>query len=231
MNDRHLIVIGFIVFIIAMVIIAAIVNYYQEKKRTEAIRDLARQLSFDFSPMGNPELMAHLGGFHLMGIGHSREIHNLLQGSAGELQISIFDYRYVTGSGKQRRTWQQSVFVAQRLGMDLPTFSMRPESIWHKIGHLFGMNDINFETHPRFSGRYLLKGPDEGSIRELFRPEVLEYFEERTGLNIEGAGSLLLYATYKRLDPAKIRDFMAEGFDILKLLQPATGPTVEAGDR
>src|SRR5947208_2114665 len=52
------------------------------------------------------------------------------------------------------------------------------------------------------------------------RPAVLEYFEQHTGLNVEGGGDLLIYSTYKRLDPEKIRAFMAEGFEILNLFQP-----------
>lgn len=225
-NFTPFIILGVILLVIAVFAIGA---HIWEKRRTEAFKQLADELSFDFFPTGRAGLLSEMTGFYLFGIGHSQTIFNLLQGTAGGLQISIFDYRYVTGSGKNRKVSTQSVFVAHREGMDLPMFTLRPENIWHKIGSMFGMQDIDFESHPKFSKRYLLKGPDEEAIRELFTPEVLDFFEQKSGLTVEGSGDVLLYSTYKRLSPDSVRQFMADGFEILNLFQPAEDRSGERG--
>jgi len=207
-------------FIIGVIVISAIAMRHYEKKRTAALKDLADELNFEFSHGDKNGLLALLGQFHLFTLGHTKTMFNVLQGVAGGLQISIFDYRYVTGHGKHRHTWNVSVFVARQAGMELPDFSLRRESIWHKIGLLFGVKDINFESHPGFSRSYLLKGSDEEAIRATFQPPVLDYFEERPGLHVEGFGELLLYATLRRVKPDKFREFMTKGFEILKLFEP-----------
>src|SRR5438105_4494701 len=98
-----------------------------EKKRTEAFAALAQELNFEFSPKGNAKLLSDLGSCHLGSLGHSKQIKNLLKGRAQGLEICIFDYKYVVGSGKSQQTYQQSVFVARAGDMDLPKFTMRPE--------------------------------------------------------------------------------------------------------
>jgi hypothetical protein len=221
MPNQAYFIIGILAVIITVAIIAAVVNHQLEKKRTEAFQKLAEEMSFEFFPAGAAGMQEELGEFHLFNIGRGKVIKNHLQGKAGGTELNIFDYRYIVGHGKHQQTVSQSVFVARSEGMNLPLFSMRPESIWHKLGNLFGLHDIDFESHPIFSRRYLLKGPDETAIREVFQPPILEYFEAHQGLNVEGIGDLLIYSTYKRLKPEKIRDFMAEGFAILKLFQPA----------
>jgi hypothetical protein len=223
MNEKFVPIIIIISVVIALAIVAAVVSAYFERKRTEAFKSIADELSFEFFPTGRTGQIQELTGFHLFGIGHTKEIKNHLRGEAGGIELNIFDYRYVTGHGKQRQTHSQSVLVARAAGMNLPLFSMRPESFWNKIGNLFGLKDIDFESHPKFSRLYLLKGPHEAAIRDLFQPHVLEYFEDHTGLNIEGLDDLLIYSTFTRLKPQKIRDFMTEGFEILKLFQPAGG--------
>ncbi|MFL5340445.1 MAG: hypothetical protein ACJ8F7_09860 [Gemmataceae bacterium] len=205
--------------VVALVAVILILSWYMEKKRTEAFAKLAESLNFEFQPLGSAELMRELASFHLFSLGHSKKIKNLLRGEANGLEVCIFDYRYVVGHGKHQQTHQQSVFLGRADDMDLPRFSMRPESIWHKIGGLLGYKDIEIDTHPKFSKMYLLKGPDADEIREAFGPEVLEYFEDRPKLNVEGDGGLLLFYRYTRLKPEQIRDFLAEGFEVLSLFR------------
>jgi hypothetical protein len=215
-NHFYLVVLG---GIIAVIILVIAVNWYLEKKRTEAFAKLAEGLNFEFLPNGSVELQSELRSFHLFGLGHSKKMKNLLRGVANGLEICIFDYRYIVGSGKHQQTYQQSVFVARAEDIDLPSFTMRPESFWHKIGSLLGYKGIDFDTHPKFSKHYQLKGPDEVGVRAVFATEVLDYFEVRPKLNVEAEGPLLIYYRYTRLKPAQFRDFMAEGFEVLALFR------------
>jgi hypothetical protein len=216
-----LVCVGVFFAIIAFSLIIFAVGAYFEKKRREALSAVAEELAFQFRPNGDAELNQLLSGFELFNLGHSRRMTNLLQGKTSDLELNLFDYQYTTGSGKNRTTRTYSIFVARRPGMKLPEFSLAPENFLHKIGSLFGFQDIDFDSHPRFSSRYLLRGSDEEAIRTLFKPKVLDWFEEHGGLTIEAKRDLVVFYKSPRISPTQIRNFMAEGFEVLKVFDDA----------
>src|SRR5262245_40812954 len=198
--------------VIVLVIVLIYWNWLQEKKRREALQALAGELGFEFFPQGDRDLQASLSSFHLLQQGHSKRLYNLMRGSANDLEVQIFDYTYVTGGGKNSHTWHQTVICFELPQDCLPHFSLRPESVWHKIGSWFGYQDINFESHPTFSNKYLLRGSDEDAIRTLFTDDVLEWFEETNNLSGEGSGDqLLVYRQAHRPSPAATRKQMETG--------------------
>ena len=103
----------------------------------------------------------------------------------------------------------------QSSNLCLPEFELRPEHFFHKIGQALGYSDIDFETHPEFSRRYLLRGPDEAAIRDFFQPELLSFFESNQGVSLEASGDrLIYYRARKRIKPEEVRAFMEEGFRV-----------------
>ncbi|MGI9471696.1 MAG: hypothetical protein ACR2NZ_09210, partial [Rubripirellula sp.] len=107
------------------------------------------------------------------------------------------------------------VMSFRSVNLDLPAFELRPESVFHRIGKVLGYQDIDFESHPEFSKRYLLRGQDEDAVRAMFTPELLSFFESQEKVSAEASGDLLVfYRAGKRLKPEMIRAFMEEGFAI-----------------
>jgi hypothetical protein len=87
---------------------------------------------------------------------------------------------------------------------------------------LFGFQDIDFDEHPVFSKKYLLRGRNVPAIRELFTEEVLTFYEGVDGVSTEANGNRLLYYRHgKRIKPLEIRDFLEEGFKALAVLRPS----------
>ncbi len=72
--------------------------------------------------------------------------------------------------------------------MRLPNFTLRPENLFHKIGQVFGYQDIDFDSHPEFSKRYLLKGENESEVRSTFSADTLAFYESDQKLSTEDAG-------------------------------------------
>jgi hypothetical protein len=217
MDPTFWLILGGVVLLVAAILI---VNYVIEKKRTEAFQKVAEEFGFEFLPKGDPGLLGSLSRFYLFSQGHSKKLFNLMSGTTRDLQVNIFDYRYIVGYGKHQKTYQQSVICFEAEDMDLPSFNLRPESFWHKIGAVFGYKDISFDSHPDFSKRYLLRGPDEDEIREVFTPEVLDFLEETNSVCIEAEGpQLIFYRSSKRLKPDESKKLMSEGFDILSVFR------------
>ena len=196
-------------------------EYLAEKQRTAELQQVAGELGFDFVPEGQDSLHRDLARFPLFSLGRSDQLKNLLRGRTSDLEVAIFDFRYVIGSGKNRQTFRQTVIAFQFQEPRLPTFSLRPENLWHKVGAWFGYQDFDFENHPGFSGSYLLRGDSEDAVRRLFADPVLDWFEQHPGLSVEAGGQrLLFYRSNDRVVPAKVRELMEEGFQVLKLFRP-----------
>ena len=204
---------------ILIALIIALVKYF-ERKRREALRDWSRLMGYSFSEKGDDDLKLSLSRFHLFSKGHSRKIRNVMTRRSDETEITLMDYRYTTGGGKNSHTWNQTVISYRCPRLSLPPFALRPENIFHKIGGAFGYEDIDFDAHPLFSKQYLLRGPDEVAIRQLFTQSRLEFYGRNKGLCTEGDGDqLIFYRSSKRVAPEKLRAFIEKGAEVLRLFQ------------
>lgn len=193
-----------------------------EKNRISALEAVAQELGLDFIDKPGKDFAHHIGKTRLFNQGRSRRATNVMQGEANGVAVSIFGYWYTTGHGKRSHTHSQTVICFHSEQMNLPDFELRPEHLFHKIGSAFGYNDIDFASHPTFSKKYLLRGPNEEAIRDLFEPEKLEFFENlgKPLVSIEAEASrLIFYRAGKRLKPGYIRDFMEEGFRVYGLFR------------
>ena len=207
-----LLFIGVVVLFIAA---SAYFSHASSKKRTEAFQTEAEAMGLQFNSDGS-EASNRFSEFRLMNIGRSRKAQNLISGDAGDVKISIFDYLYTTGSGKNRRTTRQTIVALESTGINAPSFSMRRQgSFFDKIGKFFGGQDIDFESHPMFSEMFVLQGPDEDAVRRFFTPALLTFFETKVGHSIEGGlGKIILYKSNKQSPPEEIKDLLASAYEV-----------------
>ena len=212
----------FLIVVAAVALVGAIIfaAHQFEKKRAEALQAAANSMRFTYSQKAEPGLLERLKHFHLFSQGHSKKIKNVLRGEAGDLDVSVFDYSYRTGGGKHSRHWNQTVILFESDDMRLPQFTLRPEHVFHKIGQVFGYQDIDFDSHPEFSKRYLLKGENEESVRWLFGDDALSFYESDRTLSTEAAGRQLIhYRSGKRVNPEQIQEFITQGVRVLTLFR------------
>jgi MFS superfamily sulfate permease-like transporter len=102
-----------------------------------------------------------------------------------------------------------------RLPFDLPQFVLEKEGYFDKIFDrvmaFSGQKDIDFELFTHFSKKFLLKGEDEATIRQLFTPELIHFFENEDIYHVECNGEALLIFQYLRLakteEATKMVDF------------------------
>jgi hypothetical protein len=220
MNFYPILVVGLL--LLAMAVIGYLA-YRAERARAEGLRRAAEEMGFEYAAAAPADgVRARFPGFHLFSQGRRPDVRNLIRGRAGGLEVSIFDYAYVTGGGKSRHTWRQTVLAFEVGDANLPGFSLRPQMWFHKVGQWLGFKDINFDTHPKFSRQYLLRsGEGEEDVRALFDDRVLEYYEGHPNVCTEACGRhLVYYRAQKRIGPAEVRSFLEEGFEVLALFRP-----------
>jgi len=180
----------------------------KENERSVALDRAALKLGFKFNETPSHDLKGSFEHFDLFTRGRSGRIKNVMQGRSRSLDICLFGYSYTVDSGKSSRTYYQSVISFSNEELFFPNFDLRPENFMHKIGKLFGYQDINFDNHANFSSSFLLRGEDEKAIRSLFNTNLLNYLQSKTNISIESrGGKMIIYVHGLRVKPEEMKDF------------------------
>ena len=196
-------------------------SHFSTKKRLANMEEVANELGLSWSQTGSLDQISH-SGFNLFNQGRARKVSNLIEGVTDEVTIGIFDYQFTTGHGKHTRTTKQTVASLSSAQLGCPEFSMRPEGIFDRIGGMLGYQDIDFDSHPEFSKRFVLKGPNEEQIRAYFKPPVLEFFEKQAGISVEGVGNAVcFYRTGKIVKADEIKNLLADAYSVFGCLVDA----------
>lgn len=197
---------GVILFIAAIVAVILLL----EKKRSEKMAAAASALGYSFRGKTTKEDRQLLTGSSLPSIGRGQQLRNIIEvPEAGGVRMTLFDFSYSIGHGKQSRHFSQTVTRVQSNRLQLPQFDLRPEGIMAKIAQSLGFRDIDLPEHPGFSKRYALKGSDEAAIRRLFTGEVAQYCERERALWISGTGDTLwVHRENRRAKPDDLGSFV-----------------------
>ena len=213
-----------ILFIIILVLLAFYFFWYPQLRRSENLRKIAIDLNIPFYPKGDDSLYDHLEYFHLFSMNSKSRITNMLHQEDEETELAFFDFTFEIGAGgsgcseagggvSYATEHKQSVVYFCSPKLDLPQFVLQPEKKFHQFGDL---QDIDFSSHTKFSDDYLLQGNPEESVRNLFNEQLLNFFESKPGLCVEGgANQMLFYRLNERISPNKLSQFLEEGMQVL----------------
>lgn len=184
--------------IVAVVVVSLILfSRHIDHKRMLSVRAFADKLNLSYCR--RPEkyvckrLRQKIDGTDLFGAHRYPTIRNVIEGSVGEIFISMCDYEYITGAGENRRTFQQTIVIADA---NLPVFVLKPNNFLRRLGDRLVRRNIVFDEATDFSEMYHLSGADEVAVRQRFSPDVLSFFEAHRNFWLESTGDVLLL--YKR---------------------------------
>ena len=216
-----LLVFGFIALIFGILIVALIVGRKRAQERTRQVASVATLLGWQFSAAAPLNWIPNLEKFALFNQGHSKSIANSMYGETDGVKAAVFDYRYTVGGGKNQQTFNQTVVYFEPRNLNLPFFSLRPERLFHKLISAFGYQDIDFGNRPTFSSKYLLRGPDEQAVRNLFNDALLGFYEMNPGLSADGGGNqLFIFQQNYRQPPEQIQSTINAGLQLQRLYGP-----------
>lgn len=197
------------VAVVLLVVFIVVVSRRHERERTEELRRVAETAGLSFQPDADLEDVRSLASLDLFEHGHSKRVKNLMTGTLEELQVRIFDYRYTTGGGQHQQTHTQTVVLLPSLKHSLPDLRMSPEGRLHKVAEAFGAQDIDIESSPEFSQKYVVKGADEEAVRTALYPNATTYFADHPGWMVEvTSGSVAVYRASDRPKADEARTFI-----------------------
>ncbi|NQV32947.1 MAG: hypothetical protein HQ515_09645 [Phycisphaeraceae bacterium] len=188
-------------------VIVYLVRKY-EQKRTAELTEVFRDLSFrSMESPGIPD-------FSITSRGHSRKRTNSFEGRTSGLDLSIFDYRYTVGGGKNQTAYKFTMVMTET---SCPVFQLYKEGLFQKIADKFSKKDIDFEGYPIFSDKYVLKGDDEQAVRTQFSPDVLLFFENNDWCGESNGNQIVFWKHYRRIKPERMNEFLNEVKSCFKL--------------
>lgn len=228
MNLSPAFIVMFVAFTALGITLAIRTSIKNAKKRTQGMQAFAQENGLDFA--GDDAARATKEPTALFDRGSSRRFRNIMNGKWSGLETSVFDYQYTINTGKSSTTIVQTVaaFVQQ---LPLPWFQLHPEGFMDRVSEVFVHRDIDFESNPEFSRRYLLRGKDkdEDAVRALFAPDLLSKLEMLPAgdqLHIEwNDRTLLLYRAHVQVPVENMRAFLDEMSGIASTFLSSCGKT------
>lgn len=93
-----------------------------------------------------------------------------------------------------------------------PVFTMEKEGFFEKVADMANSKDIDFDDHPEFSNKFLLKGPNENEVRKFFNPAVLQLIESNPIYHLESNGrKLIIYRFDKKKKEKEVDELIRFG--------------------
>lgn len=204
------------VLVLFLVIFA--LGHHLEKRRQAALSRRARRLGLSFYP-GTQPAPSGFAASELSARGISRTSSNVLSGSFEGLEMSVFDHRYTTGSGKNRSTHYYSVVWFCLPRRPMPRFQLDPEGWLDKLASAIGFQDIDFREDEGFSSSWRLRGADEDKIRAFFNVDVRHRLRSVNGFEIHGEGENLVLFRSGTLKPDGLEDLLRAARRVAKAFE------------
>ena len=201
--------------------VLALVLYSAERRRTRprrkreaALRAVADRIGFTYEREGDPftqEPRLEDGmrkALHLLSNAFYGYPH-FLRGHGAHGPVTVFDVWFgKPGSGGKPEPsdpWKVTLAAFRIEGADFPDFNIAPEGRSDRLTDrlrgpladslLKNWRDIDFESHPGFSDRYVLRSNDEDATRALFGPSLISFWEslpQEPRLSAAASGSSLV---------------------------------------
>ncbi len=190
-------------------------------QRQQGIKLLADTNGYDYRPEINWDISSKIRRFNFF---KSRPIEfekNQLYGDYASLGVDwkISDVTFDEGALIAKEVYHITLQILH-LPFDPPVFSMEKEGFIDKILMVAEPSDIDFQEFKHFSKKFLLKSPDEKSIRKFFTPELIHFFERNDIYHLESNGKALLVFKHVRLvSPNEIMKMISFSERLVKRLQ------------
>lgn len=177
---------------VVIVIAAGIYAWRQEAKRRQALRAWCARHGWKMASHSIKGWSRDYPGIQLFDKGRGREGDNIITGHFRGRAVTLLDYEYVTGSGKNRSTHRYGVVL---MDADHPVIPLRirREHIFDKVGEFLGAGDIDFES-AEFSRRFHVTSADRKWTYDIIHARTMDYLLEAEPFSIEfGFGEVAVY--------------------------------------
>ncbi|MBT3198836.1 MAG: DUF3137 domain-containing protein [Phycisphaerales bacterium] len=173
------------VIILIVIVIAGFIAFsiYTAAKRRKELHEWAHSHGLHFNPGKSHDMDSRYVEFKCLNKGRNRYAYNIITGLLNQRQITAFDYRYTTGSGKNRKTHHLSAIIVVA-PIPLEPLFIRREGFFDKVTEFFGADDIDFES-AEFSRKFFVKSTNKKWAYDIIHQRMMEYLLNAPGFSIQ----------------------------------------------
>jgi len=171
---------------------AAYQSWRKDQRRRQALQTWAGKNGYAYT--AEDDRWCERWNGNPFGEGDHRRAKNVITGSA-KLPFSAFDYSYQTHSsdgrgGRTTTTHRYAVTALEFSGL-LPTLQVTPESVFTRIGHSLGLDDIDLESED-FNRRFRVHANDRKFASDVLTPRTMQALLTRPMLSWRITGTDIL---------------------------------------
>lgn len=164
------------IVVIVIGIAFAVFGYFlwrHEKQRVDAVRQWALGHGWHIDRDRSRGWEQKHPGLKVFARGHSKFGRNVLTGTWRDHRVTLLDYRYTTGHGKNRQVHRVGMVL---LHCDFPTVPLRirREHVFDKVGEFLGHDDIDFES-AEFSRRFHVSSADRKWAYDVIHTRTMDF--------------------------------------------------------
>jgi len=172
-----------ILLIILVLVAVGIYAWREDQKRREALQSWAASHHARYRRRGIGPLHRKYPGIKLFDRGRSRDTGNSISGEEDGQGFVCTDYKFVTGSGKNRTTHRYGVVIVEA-GFPTIPLQIRRENVLDRVGEFLGRDDIDFES-AEFSRRFHVASADRKWAFDVIHARTMEYLLQAPAVTIE----------------------------------------------
>ncbi|NQZ79006.1 MAG: SulP family inorganic anion transporter, partial [Ekhidna sp.] len=147
---------------------------------------------------------------------NSKIVHaqNIVSGTYEGVRLIYSEIVYDKTPDTPSADSQLSVLIIKP-SKSIPIFLLEREGLFEKMTDFAYRADIDFDSYPVFSNKFVLKGPDEESIRSFMHPGIIRKVEQYPHFHMESNGdAIILY----RFDKGEDNESISELFHFGKVM-------------
>jgi hypothetical protein len=190
-----------------------------EKRRRERVIALAKELGLELNWQLPDEDQTRFRPFEISSKGRNQRTAMTLVADNGQTRISLFDYSFVTGSGKHQTTNNLTVAMCRDARLQSPALKVEPASFLSRMGTLVGYQDIDISEDPEFSKAFLVRGEEEEAIRRFLTADRRATIMQQPKQHVAILGdTMILVRRHKKLDEQQVKPFLAEALQMVNVM-------------
>jgi len=173
------------VYALAVIGLAALIAFgvWCRAKRRKELAAWASRKGLTFRPERDSGFDERYPAFGCLRRGYGRFASSIAEGDWNGRRVTAFDYRYVTGSGKNRQTHHFSAMIL-RSNVPLKPLRIRSENVFDRVTEFFGLDDIDFES-AEFSREFHVKAADKRWAYDVLHQRTMEFLLSMPRFSIE----------------------------------------------
>lgn len=190
-----------------------------EKKRKERIAQEAHSLQLELNWGLLEQDRAVFHQFIEAKRGRNQRVVVSLVADNGQTRITLFEYSFVTGSGKSQQTHHWVVSLCRDSNLSAPDMQLKPATFLSRISSLLGFQDIDLPDAPEFSKAFVIRGSEPDRIRVFLHAGRQAAFIKQPSYSYASRGNYLLIIREKsKLQELNIKPLLSQSLVLVQAL-------------